>query len=216
MTDESLRELQRARWRRYREVQRLVDPAAEDFARGGLGRGVSELSVRLLVLPGDPERDRIDFNPRLWAWLKSELESPFPGSATDWGRHFTPTTAAAVRGLRASQDKWDSYFAIHRNGGLEMALGPDGGGYVNERRAFWLLRIVGRIWAAIHGYGEAVRQFGVEGPFECTGSTARVRSRSLDRGLVRVVASSVPRSKRESLGPVRLATAPGLCSGPRR
>lgn len=171
MTDKALRELHRTRWRRAREALKLVDPQNKDFATGGLGRHVEQLSVRLLILPGDPEHDAVGFDESLWSWLKGEFESPFEGRPTDWGQHPLPTTAAAVRCLQISADRWnwDSYLAIHRHGGLDMGVGVEGGRDTDgNRRAFWLLRIVGRSWAAFHIHGEVVRRFGVKGPWECS------------------------------------------------
>lgn len=171
MTDEALRELHRTRWRRAREALKLLDPQSDDFATGGLGRHVQHLSVRLVILPGDPERDAVEFDQRLWSWLKSELESPFEGQPTDWGQHMLPTTTAAVRCLQISAEHWvwDSYLALYRHGGLDTGFGVEGGSDPGgDRRAFWLLRIVGRVWAGLHIYGDAVRRFGVEGPWECS------------------------------------------------
>ncbi|MDP8930700.1 MAG: hypothetical protein M3O70_19565 [Actinomycetota bacterium] len=42
---------------RYRRRQQLHLDAGEDFARGGLGRHVDNLDVRLLFLPSDPQAD---------------------------------------------------------------------------------------------------------------------------------------------------------------
>jgi hypothetical protein len=156
VTDEALRELYRARWRRARKPLKLVDTQSEDFATGGLGRHVEHLSVRLVILPGNPEQDAIDFDQRLWSWLKGEFDSPFEGQSTDWGQHILPTTAAAVRCLQISADRWswDSNLALYRHGGLDMGFGVEGGRDIEgNRRAFWLLRIVGRVWAALHLYG---------------------------------------------------------------
>jgi hypothetical protein len=58
-------ELQRARWRRTRDLLRLVDPEAEDFAIGGLARFMDEPSVRLLILPADPEATLIEFDEEM-------------------------------------------------------------------------------------------------------------------------------------------------------
>lgn len=168
MTDEASREVNRVRWGRAREALKLVDCQGGDVATGGLGRHVEHLSVRLLILLGEPEHDVVDFDQRLWSWLKSDFESPFEGQPTDWGQHTLPTTAAAVRCLQISAERWswDSYLAFYRHGGLDMAFGVEGGRDIDgNRRAFWLLRIVGRSWAARHLYGDAIRRFRVKGPW---------------------------------------------------
>lgn len=183
MSDEAIRELFRTRWRRTREALKLVDPQREDFASGGLGRCVEHLTARLVILPRDPEQDVVEFDQNLWSWLRSEFESPFAGQPTDWGRHTLPTTAAAVRCIQVSAERqsWDSYLAICRHGGLDMGVGVEGGRDIDssERRAFWLLRIVGRIWSALHLYGEAVRRFGVKGPWECSVALRKTSGASL-------------------------------------
>lgn len=81
-----------------------------------------------------------------------------------------PTTAAAVRCLALSAERWswDAYFAVCRHGGFDMSLGPDGGTEHKGKRVFWLVRIVGRIWAALHLYREFTTQFEVKGPWECS------------------------------------------------
>lgn len=171
MTDEAWRELHRTRWRRAREVVKVTDVQGTDFATGGLARHVERLSVRLLILPGDPEGHAVEFDQAFWSWLKSEFRSPFEGQSTHWGQHMLPTTDAAVRCVQISADRWewDSYLGIYRNGGLDVGFGDDGGRDVGgDRRAFWLLRIVGRIWAALDIYGDAVGRFGVKGPWECS------------------------------------------------
>ena len=53
---------QRKRWRSARQILRLIDPDGDDFASCGLVRRVGSPSVRLLVLPEDPESWSIDFD----------------------------------------------------------------------------------------------------------------------------------------------------------
>ena len=94
MTDEVVKELYRSRWRRARETLGLVDPGQDDFATGGLGGHVPHLTVRLLVLPADPEVSRIEFDEPMWDWWKGAHQSPFEGSPTDWGNFLLPTSSA--------------------------------------------------------------------------------------------------------------------------
>jgi hypothetical protein len=61
-------EVIRARWRRWRRRERLLDPEAEDFGAGGLARLIPEGTSHLLILPGDPEADVVDFDQELWEW----------------------------------------------------------------------------------------------------------------------------------------------------
>jgi len=77
---------------------------------------------------------------------------------------------AAVRSILLSHEPLglDSYIAICRNGGLDMGLGPDGAREHGGGRVFWLTRVVGRVWAAIDLYREALERFKVAGPWECT------------------------------------------------
>ena len=114
MTDEVVKELYRSRWRRARETLGLVDPGQDGFATGGLGRHVPHLTVRLLVLPADPEVSRIEFDETLWDWWKGAHQSPFEGSPTDWGNFLLPTSSAAVRCVSLAEEKWDSYLALPR------------------------------------------------------------------------------------------------------
>jgi hypothetical protein len=101
--------------------------------------------------------------------LGGTFQSPFEGPPNDWGQHVLPTTAAAVRCQQISAERWswESYLGIYRHGGLDVGLGAEGGRDIDRgRRAFWLLRIVGRTWAALHIYGEAASRFGLKGPWE--------------------------------------------------
>lgn len=99
-----LLDIHRARWRRAREALGFVNPEREDFGTGGLGRHVPQLSVRLLILPGDPEAEWLDFDQPLWTWWKGEHENPFEGQPTDWGNTVFPASSAAVRSVCLSHE----------------------------------------------------------------------------------------------------------------
>src|SRR5438445_8742509 len=88
-------ELRRGRWRRIREPLGLLTTADEDFATGGLAGHIDDLSVRFLILPGDPEAALVRFDDLFWTWWKADRESPFPGLIS-WGHYWHPTREAAV------------------------------------------------------------------------------------------------------------------------
>lgn len=161
-------EMQRAVWRRARQPLRLLDPDSDDFATGGLARHIPDLSVRGLVLPGDPEAEALEFDEELWGWWLTNWPNPFNRSTTAWGSASHPTAQAAVRHDQPSDDpwKWDVYVALHRHGGLEFGLGRAVTSKANDRRIFLLIPIIGRVWAALHLYREVVNRFNLKGPWE--------------------------------------------------
>jgi hypothetical protein len=170
MSDAALWEIYRSGWRRERERLGLLDTRQEDFATGGLGQYVPNLTVRLVILPADPERRLIEFDKEFWEWWKTGQGSPFGEPLEDWSRGI-PTTNAAVGRQSLSSDrwKWDSYYALYRHGGGDMGLGRDGGRLVNDGKPlFFLLRIVGRVWTALHMYETAVVRYKINGPWECS------------------------------------------------
>ncbi len=69
-------ELQRERWRRARRTLRLIDPEAEDFLTRSLVPLKDGSTVRLLILPGDPEASTIAFDRELWSWWLEERPDP--------------------------------------------------------------------------------------------------------------------------------------------
>jgi hypothetical protein len=168
--DEMPREMYRARWRRERERLGVSDISQQDFAKAAIARFVPNLTVRFVVLGADPDREWIDFDPDFWSWWKTNQASPFDAAPEEWGSTM-PTTNAAVRRRPFSNDpwSWDSYIALYRHGGLDVGLGRDGAVPLNEkRRIFFLLRIVGRIWTALHLYSECIKHLNIEGPWECS------------------------------------------------
>ena len=170
MTNDAIREIHRSRWRREHERLGFIDIRQQGFARGGLGQYVSDLTVRLVILGGDPERDLIEFDDEFWSWWKGNHVSPFGRATEDWER-LIPTTHAAVRYHPHSSRSWDwgSYIALCRNGGLDMGLGREGAAVTSDhKRIFRLVGIVGRLWTALDLYREAVERFNINGPWECS------------------------------------------------
>lgn len=133
--DDASREIHRSRWRREREKLGLMDVRQEAFAKGGFGQYVPNLTVRLVVLGADPERELINFDNEFWSWWKTDRETPFGTGRNDWG-HVTPTPNAAVRHHRHLNKSWiwDSYVALYRHGGLDVGLGGDGAAVMADKK----------------------------------------------------------------------------------
>jgi hypothetical protein len=159
-------EITRTRWRRARQPLLLLDPEADGFATGGLARRVRESSVRLLILPPDPEDIRVEFDERFWAWWQQDRLDPSSGQAMRWWPFHEPTSSAAASFVTRREGVWDSYLAIHRHAGLETELGRECTYSSDGRRAFRLRFMVERVWAALGVYGEVVRRYGLSGPWE--------------------------------------------------
>lgn len=138
-------EMMRARWRRARQPLLLLDPHVDGFATGQLASRVGEPSVRLLVLPPDPEDVRVSFDEDFWAWWREERRDPSSGCTMNWWPFDEPTSSAAVSFVTRREGVWDSYLALHRNGGLETELGRECTYQVGGRRAFRLLFIIERV-----------------------------------------------------------------------
>lgn len=160
-------EAQRARWERHRTELKLTRDSGEDVGRGGLGRLVRDLDVRLTVLPADPMADAVSFDKSLLEWLKQPQASPFDSGPFDWGSQTRSTTDAAVR-CSPRDDGWDRYVAVRRHGGIEFALnGAAGGAGDDDRpRVFYLGYIVAAAWCALELQENLLKQHEVDGPFE--------------------------------------------------
>ena len=158
-------EIQRARWRRVRADLRLDDPRSEEFSTGGLAEFLAEPSVRLLILPSDPEGTSLEFNADFWTWWLANRTDPADGRYDRWPND-RPSAGAAVR-YTGTQREMTGYLALHRSGGLELELGQGGAiSARDERRYFRLSYSVGQIWSAFALYREATDRFGLPGPWE--------------------------------------------------
>jgi hypothetical protein len=85
MTSISETELLRARWRRHREPFHLLDPQRPEFAKGGLASRVRDISIRLLILPADPDLAAIEFDSIFWAWWANYAGMSLGEIAISWG-----------------------------------------------------------------------------------------------------------------------------------
>lgn len=165
--DRVVTDAQRKRWNDARARMNLVDLDSDDFATGGLARLAPGVRVRFVVLPAEPDRWLCDFDDGFWTWWDQSRSAPTVGNRSVWWHDARPTSAAAIC-YRWDRDRntWTDYLALHRDGGLEVGLGR--AGYIdrNDRRCFYLMAVVGRIWMALDLYREVVSHFPVEGPWE--------------------------------------------------
>lgn len=165
MMDEVETELQRSRWRRLAAGMRLEDPESEDFSTGGLARLVAEPSVRLIVIPADPESTFLDFDGEFWEWWLASRPDPSDGRADRWSGGRT-TAGAAIR-YAGTEREMDGYLALHRSGILELEMGQGGALSARDgKRYFRLTYSVGQIWSALAFYQEAKDRLGLPGPWE--------------------------------------------------
>lgn len=167
-------ELQRARWRRALEREILDTSDRENFALGGLAPRLRTPSVRLLLLPGDPEGAAVDIDDELWAWVKNVQVVNIGGRNVHLGLQEIPTAHAAVLAdSYGSRELWSSYVAIHRSGAFEYGMGERGAWERTGRdgkpaRVFNLVSIVARTWGLLK-FATAFRdRVAVAGPYQLT------------------------------------------------
>lgn len=166
-------ELQRARWRRTLKELALDTTARDDFMLGGLTNRLANPTVRLLILPSDPDAVAIDIDDSLWAWLKNSEVFEASRRRIRLGTRQVPTAhAAALVESYGEREPWNSYVAVHRSGAIEYGLG-DRGGWERDHddarvRMFMLISIVARA-CAWFGFVSAVRERTVlPGPIQLT------------------------------------------------
>lgn len=167
-------DLQRDRWRRALRREALDTSDRADFAMRGLSARLRRPSVRLLLLPADPDADVIRVDDGLWAWIKHHQVVDIEGRDLRLGTHEVPTAqAAALVDSYGNGEAWHSYVAIHRSGALEYGLGDRGVWELKDRndklvRVFNLISVVARTWALLK-FGTTMRdRASVDGPFQLT------------------------------------------------
>lgn len=123
--DPAARDALRERWRRFAS-ENMGDPGAGDFLHRGLSKRLAEPSVHLLLMPGDPERERLSMDERMPIWLKDRGAIEVLGSVVQLPAdlQYWAHGLALVDGL---DQRWSSYLAVHRSGALEWGLGGRGG-----------------------------------------------------------------------------------------
>jgi hypothetical protein len=169
MTDTEALDRQRERWHRARRAMRLDDPADEQFALGGLGGRVRELTARVVILPADPNGHRIEFDEDFWKLWMTGLTGPFPDRELRWGASESPAAMAAARRDEVGESKWRRYAGLDHSGALDIGLGEQAGwrGEHNGwKGVFHLVPIVATVWEACHVYSQLAEHFALERPWE--------------------------------------------------
>ena len=155
----------RRRWSHHHRRLGLPDPFGRtDVSPGGLGGRVDDLSTRIVILPVDPMATLLEFDDEFWAWWGADRPAPF-GTRLMWNTN-VPTVDAAAR-VRTLGDRWHTFLAVHRHGGVEVGT-ADTYGRDEEHRCFRLIRTVGLLWIAFDRQAEVHRQVNVGGPWEVT------------------------------------------------
>jgi hypothetical protein len=157
----------RARWRRAREAVGLAGAVErEDFGIGGLAQRLDAPSVRLLILPADPEAAFLEFDKDLVAWWKDVRTTSALGEDLTWASDLVLTSDALARFYDPGREGWTRYIALHRHGGVEVGLGSDVVWPRAEGKAFALVTLVGRVWTGLDVCRSVVEKWKVPGPWE--------------------------------------------------
>ena len=152
----------RERWRRMR--RRLGQSADPDVQPTGFAHRLESLSARLVILPGDPFATELSFDTEFGEWWTNEGPAPF-GAQVQW-TNTEPSVDAAVK-YKGTREKWTTYLAVHRHGGIEVGSDPAWSGDQGQR-FFRLVHMVGLVWIAVSAQAEAVARVGLSGPWELT------------------------------------------------
>lgn len=167
-------ELQRARWRRALDRHALDDTRRSDFALGGLATRLRHLTAQVLLLPGDPDAERLQVDDALWAWLSAQQSVAVDSWVVAFGAQTYPTAhAAALVSGYGSNEPWNSYLAVHRSGALELGLGDRGGWDRRTRegetvRGFNLISMIANTWALLTFNVALSERSSPSGPWQLT------------------------------------------------
>lgn len=154
MSPESEIELIRTRWRRHLATQALDSIEREDFSQGGLATRAAATTVRLLLLPSDPDSGSLDLDEELWEWLQEQKTMPLGNGNIHLGDKAVPTAhAAAIIRDDGENPAWKSYTTVHRNRVVEIGLG-DRGAWTStttngSKSVFSLIPAVAYTWAML-------------------------------------------------------------------
>jgi hypothetical protein len=153
--DDAMRE----RWEAYRAKLRMTDNHLDspDFADGGLSLHVQDPTVRILVLPADPDWPNLSFTDDVAALISPQILTPSGSELASFTRDVATSTALlkVVATAEVGEKPWASYAGIHHNGAVEMEMGGEGAysriDPERDHRATWfyLAPIIRWTWTAL-------------------------------------------------------------------
>jgi hypothetical protein len=168
----------RQRWGREQALLGLArDSPDDEFAAGGLGALAAPPTVRIVVLPADPDLqcvpglDPAEVVPQL-ATLPDRQQLP----QLDQVRG---TSSGYVRyPYSGDNGPWRSFAAVHWHGGVDFFLGSQGGHEWEDpagprRRVVYLLQAIAWTRAAFDLQRQIIERFPVAGPFRAILGVAR-------------------------------------------
>lgn len=167
-------ELIRTRWRRGLESYALDVDNRDDFAKGGLSNRLESLTVQLVMMPPDPEREVIALDDDFVVWLQERRDVTLNDHRLRLGNNVRVSahSASLTDGFSGAED-WPSYVSIHRSGAVEAGLGIYGGGENvrqdgNRVRYFALISTVVHSWATLDLASKVQAKAGLDGPWLMT------------------------------------------------
>jgi hypothetical protein len=166
-------ELQRARWRRALARFGLARSGDDAFAMGGLAGRLDNVSVQMVLLPGDPETEAVHITEGFSSWLEAQRALDLDGLIVQLPSSPRRTAHAIVLADQYGDDSWNSYLAVHTSGALEFGLGSAGGWAGRDRggdevRVIALTSTVARAWALLHVAAALQEKTQIDGPFLLT------------------------------------------------
>lgn len=157
----------------------MSDIEAPNFAAGGLAQFLDEPTVRFLILPADPEAIIVEVSDETWKLWSDDREGPIPGNRPNWGPARVTSEGIVRRETSRNEEAWARYFALLRNGGVDLGLGSDATWDDGSTRRFHLTAVMSRIWNAVDNYGQVVEQLKISGPYELTLALKNLRQTTL-------------------------------------
>lgn len=171
----------RARWEREQRLLGLARETPDDeFAAGGLATLAVPPTVRIVVLPGDPEKQVVPAADPLTVIpqpirLPNGWQVPEHGTVRGTSRGYVAYVNSGVGG------PWPSFITVQWHGGVDVFLGADGGCDGDHRRLIFMQTTVGWAWGAFELQRQMVERHSVAGPFRVILGVARTAGAFLAR-----------------------------------
>jgi hypothetical protein len=174
----------RQRWGREQALLGLArDSPDDEFAAGGLGALAAPPTVRIVVLPADPDLQCVPgLDP---AEVVPQFATLPDGQQLPQLDQVRGTSSGYVRyPYSGDNGPWRSFAAVHWHGGVDVFLGNQGGHEWEDpagsrRRVVYLLQSIAWARAAFDLQRRIIEQFPVAGPFRAILGVANTAGASL-------------------------------------